>query len=256
VHADAIEHAEGRPYLATDDGPIGLIPASQLLGYGKSELTDAVSIIVFQHRGKRYGLIVDACIIEQEIVEKPLDPRLGKVKDIHAGAFLADGSTLLVFDVDDLICSMDKLISQDHVVRLESRTGHASCQHILVVDDSITVREAERRLLISRGYRVTACIDGMDGWNALRADSFDLVVTDIDMPRMNGLELVRHIKHASDYKQIPVIIVSYKESEEDRMRGMEAGADYYLTKSSFHDESMLNAVYELIGDASVKKTGA
>jgi two-component system sensor histidine kinase and response regulator WspE len=91
-------------------------------------------------------------------------------------------------------------------------------------------------------------VDGMDGWNAVRTGHFNLIVTDIDMPRMDGFELVGMIKKDPVLKSLPVMIVSYKDREEDRMRGLEAGADYYLTKGSFHDETLLQAVVDLIGE--------
>ncbi|HEY9657385.1 MAG TPA: response regulator, partial [Allocoleopsis sp.] len=84
-------------------------------------------------------------------------------------------------------------------------------------------------------------------WNAVRTNSYDLVVSDIDMPKMNGIELVRQIKNHSRLYAMPVIIVSYRDREEDRIQGLEAGADYYLTKSSFHDETFVGAVVDLIG---------
>ena len=89
----------------------------------------------------------------------------------------------------------------------------------------------------------------MDGWNAIRSVHYDLIVTDVDMPRMDGIGLVSLIKADPSRKDIPVVIVSYKDREEDRLRGMEARADYYLTKSSFHDETLLAAVQDLIGEA-------
>jgi two-component system, chemotaxis family, sensor histidine kinase and response regulator WspE len=89
----------------------------------------------------------------------------------------------------------------------------------------------------------------MDGWNAARTGHFDLVVTDVDMPRMDGIELLRLIRKDPNLKSSPVMIVSYKDREEDRQRGLDAGADYYLTKSSFHDETLVQAVVDLIGEA-------
>ena len=92
-------------------------------------------------------------------------------------------------------------------------------------------------------------VDGMDGWNAVRVGHYDLVITDLDMPRMDGFELVSQIKNDARLRALPVMIVSYKGSEEDRHRGLEAGANYYCTKSSFHDETLLQAVVDLIGEA-------
>ncbi len=120
-------------------------------------------------------------------------------------------------------------------------------KRILVVDDSVTVREVQRSLLQNRGYEVDVAVDGMDGWNALRTGGYNLIITDVDMPRMTGIELVSKIKADAKLQSLPVIIVSYKDREEDRMKGLEAGADRYLTKSSFHDETLLSAVAELIG---------
>jgi len=95
---------------------------------------------------------------------------------------------------------------------------------------------------------VDVAVDGLDGWNAVRGGRYQLVITDVDMPRMDGIALVRSIKDDSQLRGTPVVIVSYKEREEDRMRGLDAGADAYLTKSSFHDQTLLDTVADLIGD--------
>ena len=96
-------------------------------------------------------------------------------------------------------------------------------------------------------YVADKTVDGVDGWNALRSGHYDLAVSDVDMPRMTGIELVSRMKADPRLKSVPVVIVSYKDREEDRMRGLEAGADRYMTKSSFHDETLVAAVHELIG---------
>ena len=121
-------------------------------------------------------------------------------------------------------------------------------KRVLVVDDSLAVRELERKLLESRGYRVDVAVDGLDGWNAVRTQPFDLVITDVDMPRTDGIELVRMIRRDPHLKALPVMIVSYKDREADRRRGLEAGADHYLAKTGFHDETLLRAVVDLIGE--------
>jgi len=106
----------------------------------------------------------------------------------------------------------------------------------------------ERKLLENKGYEVEVAVNGMDGWNAIRTAPYDLIITDVDMPRMNGIELVTQIKRDPKYQSLPVMIISYKDREEDRLLGLEAGANYYLTKSSFHDETLIQAVIDLIGD--------
>ena len=123
-------------------------------------------------------------------------------------------------------------------------------KRILVVDDSLTVRELERKLLDHHGYEVQVAVDGMDAWACVRGSRFDLVVTDVDMPRMDGIELVEMIRRDANLSSLPVVILSYKDREDDRRRGLEAGADYYLTKGSFQDDGLLNAVVDLIGKAA------
>jgi two-component system sensor histidine kinase and response regulator WspE len=123
---------------------------------------------------------------------------------------------------------------------------------ITIADDGRGINLAQLRqkiLLENQGYEVAVAIDGMDGWNILQTNenSFNLVISDVDMPRMNGLELVSRIRSHPILKSLPVVIVSYKDREEDRLRGLEVGADFYLTKSSFHDNSLVQAVQDLIG---------
>ena len=208
------------------------------------------------HHPERHAVDEDSKLVvqlgERELVVQPLDPLLGKVKDIAAGALMEDGAPVLIVDAEDLIRSMDKLASGGHVTTLprgSTAANQKKRKRVLVVDDSLTVRELERKLLGNRGYEVEVAVDGMDGWNAARTGHFDLVVTDIDMPRMDGIELVGLITRDQHLKSVPVMIVSYKDREQDRARGLEAGADFYLTKGSFHDESLVQAVVDLIGAA-------
>ena len=123
-----------------------------------------------------------------------------------------------------------------------------AAKRILVAEDSITVREVERQLLTRLGYDVAVAVDGMDAWNQMRAARFDMLVTDIDMPRMNGIELVRLVRADQRFAHIPIAVVSYKDREEDRLRGLDAGANRYLTKSSFHDETFVDTIIDLIGE--------
>ncbi|MCY7381461.1 MAG: hybrid sensor histidine kinase/response regulator [Microcoleus sp. CAN_BIN18] len=253
VDTAEIAIAENRQYFTLDNQNIGLVTAYQVLQLPPpSEKLDLVPVIIVSDRSSSYGLAVDKFLGERDLVVRPLDPRLGKVADISAAAFMEDGSPVLIIDVEDLVRSTDKLLTESRLQKVSQTAQTAESttrKRVLVVDDSITVREVERKLLENQGYEVEIAVNGMDGWNALRTGNFDLVISDVDMPRMTGIELVSQIKNHSGLKSIPVIIVSYKDREEDRIRGLEVGADYYLTKSSFHDDTLLNAVVDLIGEA-------
>jgi two-component system sensor histidine kinase and response regulator WspE len=183
---------------------------------------------------------------------RPLDPRLGKVPDISSASVLENGFPVLIFDVEDMVRSIDNMLGGRRLKSLEGSADQSrrrAPKRVLVVDDSITVRELERQMLEARGYKVDVAVDGVDGWNTIRSGDYQLVISDVDMPRMDGIQLVRSIKSDEKLRSIPVVIVSYKEREEDRMRGLDAGADAYLTKSSFHDQTLLDTVVDLIGEA-------
>ena len=250
---EKIELLEGRQHFNFEGRQIGLVAAHQVLEGGEPKLAgEELPVIVVGDQSGAYALVVDRFLGERELVVQPLDPRLGKIKDIAAAALMEDGAPVLIVDVEDMVRSVEKLISGGRLSKVRGATAAGETKQrkrVLVVDDSLTVRELERKLLASRGYEVEIAVDGMDGWNAVRTGHFNLVVTDIDMPRMDGIELVTLIKKDPNTKALPVMIVSYKDREEDRRRGLDAGADYYLTKGSFHDETLLQAVIDLIGEA-------
>ncbi|MEH2115161.1 hybrid sensor histidine kinase/response regulator [Nostoc sp.] len=245
--------SENRPFFVMNNQPVELILASQVLELASPAVNiESLSVIVISDRLNRYGLVVDRFLGECNLVVRLLDPRLGKVPNISAAALMDDGSPVLIVDVEDLVRSIAKVFSSGQLSQVNQSTHQAvtkTYKRVLVVDDSITVREMERKLLENNGYKAEVAVNGIDGWNAIRSGDYDLVVTDIDMPRMNGFELTSQIKTHAKLKQTPVIIVSYKDREEDRLQGLEAGADYYLTKSSFHDDTLLKAVIDLIGEA-------
>jgi two-component system sensor histidine kinase and response regulator WspE len=248
-----IVQVEGRQHFWHEGRHVGLVAASQLLQRPASQGTQhTLKVVVIRERDTIYGVAVERFIGERTLVVLPLDERLGKVQDISAGALLDDGSVVLIVDVEDMLRSVDKLLNTgrlERIARQGNQAAEAARKRILVVDDSLTVRELQRKLLLNRGYDVAVAVDGMDGWNALRSEDFDLLITDIDMPRMDGIELVSLLRRDNRLQSLPVMVVSYKDREEDRRRGLDAGADYYLAKASFHDDALLDAVVELIGGA-------
>jgi two-component system sensor histidine kinase and response regulator WspE len=250
---DRVETMEGRQHFELAGRQVGLVAAHQVLGGAEPHFEDdLLPVLVVGARERTYGVVVDRFLGEGELVVQTLDARLGKIKDIAAGAIMQDGAPILIVDHEDMLRSIEKLVTSGNLSGVGGAAnvaGAASAKRVLVVDDSLTVRELERKLLVGAGYQVEVAVDGRDGWNALRTGDFDLVVTDIDMPRMDGIELVSLIKQDPNHKTIPVMIVSYKDREEDRRRGLDAGADYYLTKASFHDATLVEAVRDLIGEA-------
>ncbi len=257
VDRKEIRDLEGKPHILLDDQLVGLVDATRVLELADEDRHregELLPVVVASDRSHRFGVVVDRFLGERDLRVSPLDARLGKVPNINSTSVLEDDWPVLIVDVEDLIRSVDNLLSGRRLGKLtaESSTRHQHARaprRILVVDDSITVRELERQLLESRGYVVDIAVDGVDGWNAVRSTLYDLVVSDIDMPRMDGIQLVRHIKDDDRLRAIPVVVVSYKDREEDRIKGLDAGANAYLTKSSFHDQTFLSTVADLIGEA-------
>ena len=252
VARDEVEIVAGREFLAHEGRRLPLITAHQVLDRGAPQgWNGELPVIVLGEREQCIGLLVDRFVGERELVVLPLDAKLGKLQDIAAGALMEDGSPLLILDVDDVLRSAERLLSAGIAgsVRHDLPVGGKARQRqrVLVVDDSLTVRELERKLLLERGYEVEVAVDGMDGWNAVRAGRFDLLITDMDMPRMDGSELTRLVKNDVLLRSLPVMMITYKEREEDRQRGLRAGVDVFLTKSSFQDATFLRAVEDLIG---------
>ncbi len=252
-----IHHSENRPYLLHNQQSIGLLQTSDILSLESApRQSETLTILHISDQQSHYGLIVDRILGEEKLVIKPMHPRLGKIPNLSATALRSDGTIALIIDTEDLLQSIQKHIASSASASASAsvRAAHPapssptpSSKRILVVDDSITVRETERKLLENQGYPVDTAINGIDGWNALQFGQYALLITDIDMPRMNGIELVHQIKHHPKLAKLPTIIISYKDREEDRLRGLEVGADYYLTKSSFHDDTLIQAVKDLIG---------
>jgi len=243
---------EGRPIFQLGDQRLALITSHQLLDYPLPPVTpEDLPVVVLGERNARFGLAVDRFLGERELVVQPLEKRLGKITGISAAAFNEEGAPVLIVDVEDLVKSMEKLVAEGMPVGIQRGSLGLAAQRrkrILVADDSLTVREMQRKLLTRLGYTAEVAADGIEAWNAVRHGDFDLLITDVDMPRMDGFELTSLIKRDPHLKAVPVLIVSYKDREDDRLRGLDAGADYYLTKGSFNDKLLIQAVTDLIGE--------
>ncbi len=251
LYEEDIQYAEGQPFFYLGEQHIGLVQATTLFDVSMSNtLPFPWHVLVFGQPPHSLGLIVDAVVGIHDLVEKPLPEVLGKVQDIASCAVMPDGTLIYMMDTHDILRSMARFLASRRRYKGEKQhVGAAVHRRILVADDSITVRETERNMLIAEGYAVDVAVDGLDAWNMLNANDYDLLISDVDMPHMDGITLIQRMRQDSRFGIMPVIIVSYKENEHDRMRGLEAGADAYLAKSSFDDQSMLQKVRELLGGA-------
>jgi two-component system sensor histidine kinase and response regulator WspE len=242
------EEHEGKTVVVYNGQAYPIIVLATLLGLGDGAVQHgAVPLLLCGG----FGFAVDRVIDQAELSVRRLDPRLGKIPGVSAASLDENGDPLLILDVDDLI----QTAAGDSATAVSVKGDDGAAPHILVVDDSHTVREMERRLLVRAGYTVTAAMNGQEAWNLLRLNDYDLLISDVDMPQMNGIELVTRTRENHRLARLPIIILSYKDREEDRRRGLEAGADFYLAKGSFDNGSFLQAVVDLVGEAGPTSSG-
>ena len=239
-------HSDSRgKYLMSNKSRINLVDAAEVLGFGKSaDGGENAYAVVVSGRGKFWGFAVDSIPEENELVVRPLNTSLGKIACVAAAALTAEGLPVLILDIDDILIYAARMAGGSNPeMPSAADSGGADKKRVLVVDDSATVREVEKKILESAGFSVDTAVDGVDGWNVVRLSKYDLVVSDVDMPRMSGLGLTSKIRTL--YPDLPVVIISYKDRPEDKRKGLECGANAYLTKSSFQDDSFVKTVQNL-----------
>ncbi|MES2423397.1 MAG: response regulator [Pseudomonadota bacterium] len=251
VPVSSAQWIAGQPVAHVNGRDLSWAPLGPILGVAPPPPGPLLTLVEIATAGGRFALAVDALLGERDLALQALDARLVKPVFVAAAAVLDDGRPLLMLDVADLAsvvaesgAGASQTDSSDYAPALP---GMPLPKRVLVVEDSFTVREVERKVLSAGGYVVDVTVDGVEGWNAVCTRSYDLVVTDIDMPRMNGLELLRRIRANEATRHLPVMIVSYKDREEDRLAGLQAGADRYFVKSGFEEAALLEAVTDLIG---------
>ncbi len=243
-----LEEHEGKPIAVCEGWKYPVVALAPLLGLGNGIMhSGAVPLVLCGG----FAFAVDRLVDRVDLPVRRLDLRLGKIPGVSAASIDESGNPLLILDMDDLIQTASGFSATTASVERDN----GAAPHILVVDDSHTVREMERRLLVRAGYTVTPAQNGQEAWNLMRLNDYDLLISDVDMPQMNGIELVSRARENPRLAGLPIIILSYKDREEDRRRGLEAGADFYLTKGSFDDGSFLQAVVDLVGEASLMPPG-
>lgn len=212
----------------------------------KEEKPQTLSVIIVSALGKRIGFIVDEILGSENVFRKNLGEYLGKVKNVDGVALLGTGKIVVILDAADLVelAQFGQPVIRPDVKKSLSR--EIKKKRVLIVEDSLITRELERNILESHGYEVDAAIDGLEALDKIAANPPQIVVTDIQMPRMDGFQLCDTLKQNPQYKNIPVIIVTTLDSDEDKKRGLKVGAESYIVKSGFDQENLLGAIERLI----------
>ncbi|MCD6505969.1 hybrid sensor histidine kinase/response regulator [Candidatus Poribacteria bacterium] len=231
-----------RSFIRHNESLVSLIPLSALLELEGGDIGEEIRVLILRFGGRAVGIMVDDLVVEQDIVVQGFSRPLVRIRNVSGAAISSDGRVLIVLNPMDLVRTACKLGSTSISPLLQK----AKPKTILVVEDSITTRTLERNILESAGYNVVTAKDGVEAKEILRRASCDLVVSDVRMPNMDGFQLTSWIKNHSDLKDIPVILVTSMESEEDRRRGLEVGADAYFIKSGFNQEELLEMIERLI----------
>ena len=234
-HVRGIEEIEGENVsIATLSALLGQPPAS-------TPETATPSVVLIESHGDRFGIVVDTVIEEQELVFQELRGPLGDGVTIAGAALLGNGDIVPILDVQALAMRIAAGMPAAAAAAAAPATATGPGR-VLVVEDSLVAAEMHRGILAGAGYEIGMAQDGLDAIEQLRRGQWDLVVTDIDMPRMNGIELISQMRTDPRLRHTPVIVVSSRDSGDYRQRGLDAGADAFVSKGDFDQEMVLQAV--------------
>lgn len=249
VNPDEIKTIESKDAVTVRGQIIPLLRLGDIFGLERKGIVEKSSlpVVVVQSVEKRIGLLVDTLIGRQEIISKPIGEPLKNVKNISGATILGNGKVILILDIPYIIESAEGVIIKRAALKPKIATAAKKKKSILLAEDVLTTALLEKNILESVGYSVVIARDGVEALERASQEAFDLVITDILMPRMDGFELTAKLKKDKLYKDIPIVIVTTRESDADKRRGLEAGADAYILKSEFTSEGLLNTIERLIG---------
>jgi two-component system, chemotaxis family, sensor kinase CheA len=248
-----VRTVENRETISLGGQAVAMVRLSDVLALPRSRevgsQADAIEAAVLGQGGVRIAFGIEEILGEQEVLVKALGPQLVRVRNVAGASVLGTGQVVPVLNVSDLLKSAAR-----HVVLpalpddqpTPGKLGRADKPSILVVEDSITSRSLLTGILESAGYRVTAAVDGIDGYTTLKTGTFDLVVSDVEMPRMDGFDFTAKVRADKKLAQLPVVLVTALESREHRERGIDAGANAYIVKSSFDQSNLLEVIRRLL----------
>lgn len=254
MKAGDVATVENRESIVLDGRAVSLARLDRTLQLPTAALPQdpgaALSVVVVASGDRRIGFTIDRVLFEREVLVKNLGRQLARVRNIAAATVLGTGRVVPILNIRDLLASAINLSGGTPAMpTAKPAAGTAatrSTKSILVVEDSITSRMLIKNILESAGYHVTTAVDGQDGLTTLKTAPFHLVVSDVQMPRMDGYELTTRIRQDKTLSELPVILVTSLGSREDRERGIEAGASAYIIKTSFDQGNLLETVKRLI----------
>lgn len=240
---------EARDTIVFRDEPITIVNLKTVLEL--EDISDSTrknvttfQCIILSSMGEKAGFIVDSLIDEQEVLVKPLGFMLKRVKNVSGSTILVSGDVCMILNPNDLLKTVKSLSASEI---LETSTPESlRKKRILLVEDSITTRTQEKRILESAGYDVVVAVDGLDGYQKLLINEIDAVVSDVEMPNLDGLSLTEKIRAEKKYLSLPVVLVTSLSSEEQKKRGLESGANAYLTKSGFDQKILIETLDRLL----------
>lgn len=250
IRKDEVRSVENRETVAVEGVPLSLVRLGAVLGLNPvadgSEERNLMTVVILKSGQSRMAFVVDKLLNEQEILIKGLGKQLVRVRNIAGATVLGSGQVVLVLNVVDLMRSAIRAAKTATTVPLAAK-AEAKRKVVLVVEDSITSRTLFKNILASAGYNVHTVVDGMEAWVVLKEKSFDIVISDVEMPRMNGFDLTAKIRGETKLAELPVILVTSLVSRQDRERGVDVGANAYIVKSNFDQSNLLEAVRRLVG---------
>lgn len=242
VRRSDIRTVDAVEVISADDTLVPVSHVARLLGLGAAAQEEGPAVILAEGNRQR-ALLVDEIVGERELTIQALPWNLSHVPGIAGASATESGDVLLVLNAHELVVA--RSTPARDIARPQS-DGARRQFRILVVDDSVTSRTLEKNILSSAGYDVLTAVNGQQALQMLRDHPVDLVVTDVDMPLMNGIELTRAIRGTQGHQDLPVILVTSLGSDQDKQRGADAGADAYIVKGAFDQDELLNAVSRLL----------
>jgi len=231
----------GREAILVDGTGVPLVELSRVLRLATPAqgARSRAQAVVLSHLGQRMAFAIDDLVSEDTVIVRPLGSFFGPLDSVTGATILGDGTVAIVLQAGGLLRAAGGALAAVDAGRPAAAAVTAT---VLVVDDSLTTRELLRSLLESAGHQVEVAVNGVDGLEKARGRTFDLVVTDLDMPEMNGLELTRRLRADAQYERKPILIMTTRDHPDDKRQGMEAGASAYLCKGSFAQQSFLDTV--------------